>query len=291
MEVQNLIVDAGTLTVYNSEFIAATINDLDETTKTRLVLKCFLTLKDEILKSKNEEEAANELKKLQHQFKDFDIAPNETTLPKTKLLLPRFQKCEKVDTLTKWEKYAREKGIQKKKKRSKLVWSDEMKDWVPRWGHKGIKQIQEDMDIIREIKPQDNPDVNPFNVSRDERKMRLNKQRVKEAQNKLRGAGLKPSEFGGDYEDKKASGTPKQFKKTRDSEIGKKAIVADRKKKIDKKINHSKVATGSLGVYKGETDVYDKKTKKVRHRTLPVIKNTREEKKRTEDLLRRVFNK
>ena len=46
-----------------------------------------------------------------------------------------------------------------------------------------------------------------------------------------------------------------------------------------------------MGTYKGETGVLDKKVKKINHKTLPDLKNTKEEKRRNEDVLRRVFAK
>ena len=40
-----------------------------------------------------------------------------------------------VDVETKWEKFAREKGIQNKKK-SRMVWDETRQEWAPRWGYK-----------------------------------------------------------------------------------------------------------------------------------------------------------
>ena len=34
-----------------------------------------------------------------------------------------------------------------------MVWSEEVKDWVPRYGGKSIKSIKNKLDIIREAKP------------------------------------------------------------------------------------------------------------------------------------------
>lgn len=51
-------------------------------------------------------------------------------LPPKVILFPRFKRIPGKPILTKWEEFARKKGIQKKKKRSKLIWSDEMKDYV-----------------------------------------------------------------------------------------------------------------------------------------------------------------
>lgn len=186
MEVKSTLIDAGSLTVFNSDFINASIETYDESLNSQTTLKYFLLLKAELLKSKTAEEAENELKKLQHQYKDFDIAPNEVILPKTKILFPRFQKFEIDRSQTKWEKFAKEKGIQKLKKRSKLVWSHEAKDWVPRWGHGSAKHIKDEVDVIREVKKNANPYEDPFMTTANEKKMRRGKQQVREIQNKLR---------------------------------------------------------------------------------------------------------
>lgn len=292
MEVKNALVDAGSLTVFNSDYVNATPATFDESLNSQTALKYFLILKDELLKSKHSEEAANELKKLQHQHKDFDISPNEVLLPKTRIEFPRFQRFELSTTTTKWEKFAKEKGIQKVKKRSRLVWSEEVKDWVPRWGHKSASHLKEDLDVIREVKKNDNPFSDPFAASRNEKKVKIGKQRVREMHNKIRAAGMKPADFGGNAGDAdKPQPDSKKFKgkKTREGEIKKKEIANERKKKIEKKIGLSKVATGSMGKYRGETDVLDKKTKRIRQKTLPNIKNTKEEKKRNTEFLKKVL--
>ncbi|KAL8440599.1 hypothetical protein Efla_007778 [Eimeria flavescens] len=54
---------------------------------------------------------------------------------------PRSLKLPTQKPLTRWEMFAKAKGIQKKK-RSRLVWSDEAKDWVPRWGPHSKKALQ-----------------------------------------------------------------------------------------------------------------------------------------------------
>ena len=186
MEVGNTLIDCGSLTVYNSNCIGETYEAYNETENQANTLKCYLKLKDELFRSRNDEETANELKKLQHQYKDFDINSNEILLPKTKIEFPRFQKFERIQTKTKWEKFAKEKGIQKIKKRSKLVWSAEAKDWVPRWGHKSEKHLKDEMDIIREVKKNGNAYEDPFLVTKNERKIKSGKQKVREMQNKLR---------------------------------------------------------------------------------------------------------
>lgn len=54
-------------------------------------------------------------------------------LPKQKFTLPRAKPVPKPKALTKWQQFAKTKGIQKKKK-SKLSWDEQLQKWVPRYG-------------------------------------------------------------------------------------------------------------------------------------------------------------
>lgn len=50
------------------------------------------------------------------------------TLPKPEYVLPRSRAIPKPKALTKWQQFAKEKGIRTKKKgRSKLKWDEELK--------------------------------------------------------------------------------------------------------------------------------------------------------------------
>ena len=101
---------------------------------------------------------------------------------------------------------------------------------------------------------------------------------------------MKPSEFAEDKSnDKQKSKALKP--KTKNSESKKKALISERKRKIEKKIQSSKLATGSLGTYKGETDERDKNAKKPKVKIMPSIKNTKEEKRRNEQMIRKVMGK
>ncbi|XP_065844220.1 uncharacterized protein [Oscarella lobularis] len=54
-------------------------------------------------------------------------------LPKPSIAVPREKPVPKPAPPTKWEQYAKLKGIQKKK-RSRMVFDEASKDWKPRWG-------------------------------------------------------------------------------------------------------------------------------------------------------------
>jgi len=59
-------------------------------------------------------------------------------LPVPTTIIPRDKHVPKEKPMTKWEKFAKAKGINKKKK-EKLVWDDSSKDWKPQYGYRSIK--------------------------------------------------------------------------------------------------------------------------------------------------------
>lgn len=68
-----------------------------------------------------------------HTYTSTQISKVELPSPETPF--PREKMLPKAKRETKWEKYAKEKGI-KKRKRDNLVWDAEKKDWAPRFGYK-----------------------------------------------------------------------------------------------------------------------------------------------------------
>ena len=75
-------------------------------------------------------------------MKDYDVDEDLVELPTPSILFPRFRTLPEKPIMTRWEEFAKKKGIKKKKKRSRMVWSEEVKDWVPRYGGKSIKSIK-----------------------------------------------------------------------------------------------------------------------------------------------------
>lgn len=74
-----------------------------------------------------------------------------TAFPAPTTLLPREKHLPKPKPLTKWERFANEKGISHKKK-EKDVWDEERQEWVPRWGRFGKNKDKEDQ-WLHEVKP------------------------------------------------------------------------------------------------------------------------------------------
>jgi regulator of ribosome biosynthesis len=56
-------------------------------------------------------------------------------LPERTTKLPRGKPVPQAKPMTRWEKFAKEKGIVKQK-RSKMIWDEEKQKFLPRWGYK-----------------------------------------------------------------------------------------------------------------------------------------------------------
>ena len=63
-------------------------------------------------------------------------------LPAPNTHLPRAKPLPKPKPPTKWEKFARAKGIQSQR-RDRKVWDEESQTWVARWGWKGRNKAEE----------------------------------------------------------------------------------------------------------------------------------------------------
>ena len=57
-------------------------------------------------------------------------------LPACEEPLPREMPVPMPKPETRWQKYAREKGINAGKKKERMVFDEQKKEWAPRWGYK-----------------------------------------------------------------------------------------------------------------------------------------------------------
>ncbi|XP_023015633.1 ribosome biogenesis regulatory protein homolog [Leptinotarsa decemlineata] len=62
--------------------------------------------------------------------------------PPQKTVLPRMKPVPRPKPLTKWQQFAKDKGIQKKKK-NKLSWDEQLRKWVPTYGFKRAQSEKE----------------------------------------------------------------------------------------------------------------------------------------------------
>jgi len=106
-------------------------------------------------------------------------------LPKPTSALPRLKPPPKPKEPTKWEKYAQSKGIQNRK-RDRMVWDDEAQEWKPRWGYKRIND--EKAEWVLELEEGDDPTVDKFREKRQEKKLRVMKNKEAQLKNLQGGA-------------------------------------------------------------------------------------------------------
>merc|ERR1712000_649021 len=82
---------------------------------------------------------------------------------------------------TVWQKFAREKGI-KKKKKERMVFDEVTEEYKPRYGYKGINQGVQEHAIV-EVKPGQDPTADPWAAERAAKKARVEKNEKHRARN------------------------------------------------------------------------------------------------------------
>ncbi len=166
---------------------------LDDTSGVEVDLGALIALDKRVgLQGSDIELARSGLEPLVHEI--FKL-PSEMTddgrlvkLPKVTTLLPREKPIPKQRPLTKWEQYAKEKGISKKR-RDRLVWDEQMGEYVPRYG-KGSKNSLA-RDIILPHKESLAEGDDPFSAKRREKKERIKKEDKKRRANLGRASNAK----------------------------------------------------------------------------------------------------
>lgn len=126
--------------------------------------------------------------------KSSDLTSMTLTLPGPTTPLPREKPVPADKPLTKWEEFAKKKGIQGKKREGKLVYDEEKKDWVPKYGYKGKNKDGEgdwlvEVDEKKEARTGEAGDARK--ERREERKERVRRQERRERANERRALGKK----------------------------------------------------------------------------------------------------
>ncbi|XP_074477883.1 ribosome biogenesis regulatory protein homolog [Sebastes fasciatus] len=119
-----------------------------------------------------------------------------TKLPEQTTPLPRTKPAPKRKATTKWEEFAKLKGIQKKKK-TNLVWDETAKDWKRRWGYQRAKDDTKEWLI--EVPVTADPNEDQFAKRAKAKKERVAKNEYNRLKNiaraqkvKVPGVGLTP---------------------------------------------------------------------------------------------------
>ncbi|XP_067006554.1 ribosome biogenesis regulatory protein homolog [Anabrus simplex] len=180
-----LEIDLGTL-------LAVDTNELD--------LKALRTSTNEYLKSlarDNTQILLNKIWDLPTERVDDVIV---CKIPPPKYILPREQPVPGPKQLTKWQKYAQEKGITKSKK-SKLAWDDILQKWVPKYGYKRAK-AEKEKDWLLEVPKTADPLEDQFQKQADTKREKVAKNEFQRLRNiasskniKVPRAGLPSAEF------------------------------------------------------------------------------------------------
>ena len=157
--------------------------------------------RDEIIHEKTERAAQLLLNKIFSLPSENSDAGPVVTLPAEVTRLPRGKRIPDPPVETKWEKFAKEKGIQKKKK-ERMVWDEETQTYRPRYGYKS-KQSHEAEYKIHEFKKGEDIYSDPFAADREAKKTRVQKNLVQQAKNQER-AEIGRAKLGGKQRGKQA---------------------------------------------------------------------------------------
>jgi regulator of ribosome biosynthesis len=154
-------------------------------------------------------------------------------LPEAITALPRFRRIPEPKAPTKWELFAKKKGIQKK--RRDQVWDEEAKQFRPRYGFKS-KQNQAEKEWVVEVKGDEVQD-DPFGKQKKDKKERVAKNELRRLQNIARASGKK---FGNN----KDGVQPAEAFQTQRPE----------RKELEKAAFLAKASTASLGKFQEKAD-------------------------------------
>jgi len=120
-------------------------------------------------------------------------------LPPCSHQLPREKPVPKAKPPTRWEAYAKSKGIDRKSNKSKggeegkagrLVWDDKLREWLPKFGYKKAKAEQQ-KNWMMEIKDNADPMEDPFEKEIEDKKERVAKNEIKRLRNIARAQKVK----------------------------------------------------------------------------------------------------
>lgn len=129
----------------------------------------------------------NEIWKLETSRDEEQIVaqlPSEPKLP-----LPRSRKLPEAKPLTRWEKFAKAKGIAKTKK-PKKIWDETLSEWVPTYGYKRAK-AEKEKDWLLEVPKNVDPLTDMFEKKKDLKKESLARNEVNRLRNLARAQKIK----------------------------------------------------------------------------------------------------
>jgi regulator of ribosome biosynthesis len=94
-------------------------------------------------------------------------------LPAPTTPLPREKPIPEAKDLTKWERFAKKKGIKDKKRDGNKVYDEATGDWVPKWGYKGKNKAGENDWLVEVDEKKEASTGEAHNQRADGRKQRM----------------------------------------------------------------------------------------------------------------------
>eukprot|EP01094_Clydonella_sp_ATCC50884_P030089 TRINITY_DN9676_c0_g1_i1.p1 TRINITY_DN9676_c0_g1~~TRINITY_DN9676_c0_g1_i1.p1 ORF type:complete len:335 (-),score=141.21 TRINITY_DN9676_c0_g1_i1:49-1017(-) len=186
------------------------------------------------------------------------------TLPTPSYRLPREKPVPKPKPLTKWERFAKAKGIQKRKK-ERMVWDEDFQEWRPRFGYKRANNPLDKDNWIVELKEGDDPDA--FAKLARDKKERVKKQRKATLANRAKAAKTKMKPIARAMHTDVEVTTAKGVVREKGGEDGPRKDRKKRRTELSADLIMTQAATASHGLFqeklKGDKEVKRKiKTKK-----------------------------
>lgn len=161
-------------------------------------------------------------------------------VPAPTTVLPREKPIPKPKPLTKWQEFAKLKGI-KNKKKSRMVWDEKSQSYKPRWGYKRANDNTKEWVI--EVPGNADPNEDQFAKRNEAKRERVAKNELQRLRNIARSRG------------KKVPGVGEALMPGSDKSL----------KNLDVAFHHAKSSTASLGRFedtmKGEKVAKGKKRK------------------------------
>jgi len=187
-------------------------------------------------------------------------------LPKPTFLLPREKPVPKAKPLTKWQTYAKDKGITKRKK-TKLVWDEIVNAWVPRFGYRRAV-AQHEKDWVLEVPQNADPFEDQFEKKTEAKSERVAKNELQRLKNIARSRNVNVPATG--------------------------LIPTERpsRNELHKAMHVAKGATASLGKFQEKLPKEKPLKKTGKKRTFdPMVQAPGTEKSMNLDVLNRIINK
>ncbi|KAG1562664.1 hypothetical protein G6F49_000699 [Rhizopus delemar] len=161
----------------------------------------------------------NELFKLPVTSADTGVL---ATLPDRKTIIPREKPLPKDKPLTRWEKFAKTKGILNRK-RDRMVYNEETGEYEARWGYKPKDKDQLSQDWLIPVPDHGDPMEDQYEKAREAKKANVEKNKKRQRRN--------------------------QEETTAATIAGKKDIKEMKKSELQAAIAASKQSTASLGKF------------------------------------------